>query len=227
MARRKIIEIKDVTSPRDVIKLLKRNKDFFCAALLTLYEMQTDDEKIERKTKYENQVGFNAIDAAGLTALALAVKEKGGIAKNSFLYDYDILEKYSVQIFNSIKDGNLIEFKSVKNISEDSFWKNYILQKERLEKLQRLRKLKKKLELVNIEVSEGTIIVTSKYCQELISILHELRFNWEPEEKKWYFVASNDTNIIQSQLLLALNTLKIDCDTQINEIYKAINHSSA
>lgn len=57
--------------------LIENNTKEMMNILLLLYEYQTDDEKVSRKTKWQNAVGFNQPDADFLTGMAKLYVAKG------------------------------------------------------------------------------------------------------------------------------------------------------
>lgn len=79
-------------------------------AMMLLYSYQTQDEKIARKTKYANSVGFNQADASFLTGMCRCYE-----CDNSYQYtkrQYDainkLMQKYVRQITFVVNTNNKI-----------------------------------------------------------------------------------------------------------------------
>jgi hypothetical protein len=58
----------------EIVRNLKNNDDWIIAALLAIYERQTNDEKRDYATKYDNDIGFNCADAPKMTSFAEQVR---------------------------------------------------------------------------------------------------------------------------------------------------------
>lgn len=85
-------------------KMVSTEPKWTVAAILALYERQTEDEKAEGSAKVYNRMGFNKFDAAFMTSLAeqlladkfLSAKQLGAAQK--------VLKKYAGQLLRIAKE---------------------------------------------------------------------------------------------------------------------------
>ena len=61
----------------NVKNLIETNDTELCKLMYQLFQYQDEDEKKERKTKWQNAVGFNQADASFLTGMARIYEAKG------------------------------------------------------------------------------------------------------------------------------------------------------
>ena len=80
-----------------------KNDQDILAALILLYKNQTEDEKLDGITVYQNKVGFNSTDASFLTSVSQQILDKQFITEKQFESVKPLLSKYSKQIDLGIK----------------------------------------------------------------------------------------------------------------------------
>ena len=71
------------------------------AALMRLYQWQTEDEKADGQTKEYNNLGFNGVDSEFLTSLAQQLETKQFLSPKQITCARKKLLKYSRQIFDN------------------------------------------------------------------------------------------------------------------------------
>lgn len=87
---------------------LSTNEVWAKRALLCLYRRQTPDEREAASTKYDNNVGFNGVDAEFLTSLSKQIEEKGFLTGKQLSALFKAIPKYWEQIF-SLSDKEKLE----------------------------------------------------------------------------------------------------------------------
>ena len=91
-------ETKKVWSGEMIRNLLLRNSNAVLKAVVTLYKLQTADEKAYKHTNESNGVGFSAYDAPYMTQKAEKVLSKRGLTKMEVANLKVKLLKYSNQL---------------------------------------------------------------------------------------------------------------------------------
>lgn len=79
--------------------LLATDERWAKRALVRIYNAQTQDEKSNSETYYENGVGFNGSDARLLTKIAKWYLDKDYIGAGYMKIVHDRIQKYASQIF--------------------------------------------------------------------------------------------------------------------------------
>jgi len=82
----------------EIKSLLNENDKFVCNAIVKIYELQTDEEKLQGKTHENNGVGFNAFDAEFLSSLAQFILKYGGLTEKQLFLGRKRIKKYSKQL---------------------------------------------------------------------------------------------------------------------------------
>lgn len=93
-----IVYVRRLWTEEEVKKCLDTNERFVYAALMFLYNKQTDEEKVKGNTSEHNGVGFNAYDAPFLSAIARSYLEYGHLTKGQKEKTIPLLKKYSKQL---------------------------------------------------------------------------------------------------------------------------------
>ena len=84
-------------------------------ALLTLYRSQTDDEQAIGETRYDNGIGFNAVDASILTSIAQQVQNTKSMSEKQYLLVRKLLPKYAGQL--GAKSGSMAGLITIRGIN--------------------------------------------------------------------------------------------------------------
>lgn len=77
---------------------LRTNDESVKRALLTLYLRQTSDERRDKDTKHDNNVGFNVPDSYRLTSFGEFLNRTGYLSPKQVAYVRPRLLKYSRQL---------------------------------------------------------------------------------------------------------------------------------
>ena len=109
-----------IKTKAEVVAILRRQlgsvKEQAIKALVTLYNLQTDDERKEGVTKHHNSVGFTCVDSRFLTSLVQQFKERGFLTESQLEALMNTIPKYASQLVEySISQGKIRR--------EDGFWK--------------------------------------------------------------------------------------------------------
>lgn len=81
-----------------ILSLLDTNVVAVMRAIVAVYNLQTEDEKIEKVSKHENNVGFGKIDAKILAEYALDIKSGKGLTKAQIAIGRNKIKKYWRQL---------------------------------------------------------------------------------------------------------------------------------
>lgn len=92
-----------------VRKMLATNRGWAEKALITLHNLQTQDEQILMQTTYKNGVGFNAVDAPFLSSLAESLERYPHLTPKQLTYAHKLLPKYAHQIYQIILEKAILE----------------------------------------------------------------------------------------------------------------------
>jgi hypothetical protein len=87
---------------------LKTNDKWAKAALLKIYEFQTEDEKALGYTRKYNNVGFSGADSEFMSSLAVQLKTKGWLSPKQMIYLHKRIHKYTRQIISVSNEEKLI-----------------------------------------------------------------------------------------------------------------------
>jgi hypothetical protein len=100
MARRTSTEVAAFNALCDRIsKNLATNPKWVEAAILALYEKQTEDEKVMQETGHDNGMGFSKPDARRMSYVAEFLKKGGHLTHEKALNVYARkLQKYTTQL---------------------------------------------------------------------------------------------------------------------------------
>lgn len=101
-----------ITSKAQLVKTLKlqlnSKTESAIHGLMVLYEKQTMDEQLNKRTSHYNGVGFNSFDSEFLTSLAEQYKTKGYLTNGQKIALMKIMPKYASQLIeNSIAIGKI------------------------------------------------------------------------------------------------------------------------
>lgn len=76
--------------------------------LMVLYDKQTMDEQVNKRTRHDNGVGFNAYDSEFLTSLAQQYKARGFLSYGQQKALMKTMPKYAAQLIdNAIALGKI------------------------------------------------------------------------------------------------------------------------
>jgi hypothetical protein len=202
MSKKKKYAKKDETI-KDIERLIKRDRDFACSAILTLYERQTEDEKESNSTIHKNNVGFNVIDAVELSAIACAISKTKTIDERAYDELKQRLPRYAKQILDATLTGELKEFKRDKTSKlKREFNRIRLTERLRLEQEANAKRDEKKyrerMETVMLQVGKVKIYdhedgeinclkIGFKYHGSFVTEIKETRlFKFDWEGKFWY-----------------------------------------
>jgi len=87
---------------------LKSNDKWAKAALLKIYEYQTEDEKACGYTRKYNNVGFSGADSEFMSSLAVQLQSKGWLSPKQMMYLHKRIHKYTRQIIEVSDSEKLI-----------------------------------------------------------------------------------------------------------------------
>lgn len=90
----------------DVRDLLVKSEAAQIRALLLLYSMQTEHEKMLGRTGEFNGIGFNKVDAEILSSFARGYKNRGYLTPKQYGVLGKRIPKYAGQIFRHMKETN-------------------------------------------------------------------------------------------------------------------------
>jgi len=99
-------------------EMITTNKQWAQKALLTIFENQTEDEKVIRETKHDNGIGFNSSDANTLSFLANELQTYGHLAEYKMPYLYKKIGKYAGQLYTVSDKEKLIKIMEKRNQPE-------------------------------------------------------------------------------------------------------------
>ena len=77
---------------------LATNKTWATQALLRIFDLQTEDEKMYETTNHNNKVGFTGADAELLSSFAKQYQNRGFLSPKQMAYVYKKMPKYWSQI---------------------------------------------------------------------------------------------------------------------------------
>ena len=110
MAKRKPPEAVQVNgkswTQADVRDLLLSNKAAQLRALILLYSLQTNHEKMLGRTGEFNGVGFNKVDSEILSSFARGYESRGYLSPKQYQILGKRIPKYAGQIFRHMKETN-------------------------------------------------------------------------------------------------------------------------
>lgn len=91
-------------------ELIKEDAEYTVGALIRLYNLQTGDEQITSSTAYQNDLGFNAFDAAILSDVSKFYLKRGYLTEKQIRMIRSKLTKYASQLatvgFDPLSLGN-------------------------------------------------------------------------------------------------------------------------
>jgi len=82
----------------EIYKLLDDSREHVVGALLCIYSFQTGDEQDSQTTKYENQMGFNGVDAQILSDMSEFYNNKGFLSPKQIDFVRRSIKKYWGQL---------------------------------------------------------------------------------------------------------------------------------
>jgi len=83
---------------KSIYKLLDDSDEHVVGALLRIYSFQTADEQDTHMTRYENQMGFNALDAGILSDMSQQYEKKGWLSEKQIAFIRRTIKKYWGQL---------------------------------------------------------------------------------------------------------------------------------
>lgn len=87
---------------------LSSDKTKALKALVTIFNHQTEDEKLEEHTRHSNNVGFNHKDAQILTSIAKQYLETGHLTPRQVECVMSMIPKYASQLIrHSLASGKI------------------------------------------------------------------------------------------------------------------------
>lgn len=101
-------ELKKQAEPFIKMKL-STNAVWAKAAMLKVYDKQTEDEKVSETTKHLNRVGFSGVDAELLSSFSKQMHSRGFLTAKQMRYVFKKMPKYWEQIFNMSDKNKLVE----------------------------------------------------------------------------------------------------------------------
>ena len=81
----------------EIRDLMERNDKVLISCMLSVYAMQTNNEKLSHNTKENNGVGFNGLDAPILTSFCEFYKQRGFLSPKQIAIARKKMLKYSAQ----------------------------------------------------------------------------------------------------------------------------------
>jgi hypothetical protein len=144
MGSKKKYEKKD-EAVKEIERLIKRDRNFACSALLTLYNYQTDDEKESNMTVHKNHIGFSVTDAIELSAIACAVERTRTIDEGTYDDLKRMLPRYAKQVLHATLSGELKEFSRDKAADKKEFYKVKFEEYQRLQREAQRKRNEKKI----------------------------------------------------------------------------------
>ncbi len=90
-------------------KKLSSDRKWAIRALICIYNNQTNEEQIKRKTKYINSIGFNSSDACILTELSKFYLERNFLTDKQLNIVYKRIPKYWNQLWKISNQEKIIE----------------------------------------------------------------------------------------------------------------------
>ena len=216
--------VEDLRSSEDVKKLIRKDRDFGCSALLSIYSLQTDDEKENNVTLEKNSAGFNATDAPEMSRYARLVMKLQGISATEYQNISAVLMKYAGQILRLIMQGNLVEFKCVKNVRDNDFFNERIAERQREQDAKWEEKKKKRMETVKIEVekkanSQQIAKISFRYHEDIVSEIKSTgKFRYDPEHRFWY--ADYSAELVET--ILSFSFISVQHKTYLNDFERYV-----
>ena len=142
---------------------IETNDEYVVGALIRLLSFQTEDEKSTHQTRWENSLGFNAVDAPILTDIARWYQKRGFITEKQIVFVRKKLLKYVTQLEKTGGCGPLPN-----NIPSAKT-------KKATEKIARLSK-----------ADDSLMIITFPYNPELVAKVKTVSGRrWDSENKWW------------------------------------------
>ncbi|HPM74100.1 MAG TPA: hypothetical protein PLA71_00065 [Saccharofermentans sp.] len=89
-------------------KQLHTNRAWALRGLERIYLHQTEDEQMTAKTKYDNGIGFNGLDATFLSSIYEQSKTRR-ITDRQMAYVHKLMPKYAGQIYAISDKAKLVE----------------------------------------------------------------------------------------------------------------------
>lgn len=82
----------------EIRRNIKNSNPWLCAAILKIYDNQTDNERNGVVTKERNGIGFNAVDAIFFGKIAKLLIDKKFVSKHTFKECQKRMMKYAGQL---------------------------------------------------------------------------------------------------------------------------------
>ena len=83
---------------RKLKQLINESPEWAVGALIAIYNQQTRDEQNDSSTKYDNMMGFNALDAEFLSSISECYKRRGYLSSGQLYYVKKSIIKYIKQL---------------------------------------------------------------------------------------------------------------------------------
>lgn len=93
-------EEKKVWTKEEIWEKIQNNDKVMYRALVRLYDLQTEDEKVSKETKEHNGQGFNGYDAEIMSSFAEFYKKTGFLTPKQKVIARKKLKKYTKQLTN-------------------------------------------------------------------------------------------------------------------------------
>jgi len=94
---------------------LKTNEKWATAALLKIYDFQTEDEKAIGYTNRYNNVGFSGAHAEIMSSFAVQLRTKGWLSPKQMSIVHKIIHKYTRQVIMISNPEKLAKLVAAKN----------------------------------------------------------------------------------------------------------------
>jgi len=90
---------------------VKTDPKWAIKALLTIYEKQTEDERVNEQTVHNNGVGFNGIDSQIMTSFAKQLLRNKNMSERQMEIIFKVMPKYAGQLYRiaELKEQNNLE----------------------------------------------------------------------------------------------------------------------
>ena len=82
----------------EIRKLIDESDTSVARAIVAVYNLQTEDEKVVKETSHSNGVGFSGADANFLSSLAQFYQEKGFLTQGQVRAGRKGIKKYAGQL---------------------------------------------------------------------------------------------------------------------------------
>jgi hypothetical protein len=93
--------IRNATSLKKATELVREylaSDKWMLRGLLAIYARQTADEKAAQTTRYDNDIGFNGLDAPILSSFAQQYQQRGWLSEKQLVIARGKMEKYAGQL---------------------------------------------------------------------------------------------------------------------------------